>query len=44
VQIRIAQKVKYLGSYATEEQAAIVYNEAAIKSYGEFANLNIINQ
>jgi len=42
VQIRVNHKVTYLGSYATEEQAAIVYNEAALKQYGEFANLNTL--
>lgn len=29
-----------LGCYATEEQAAMAYNEAAAKLHGEFANLN----
>lgn len=33
----------FLGNFQTEEQAALVYNEAALKLYGEFANLNIIN-
>lgn len=32
----------YLGRFATQEEAALAYNEAAIKIHGEFANLNIL--
>jgi hypothetical protein len=32
----------WLGRYNTEEEAAMAYNEAAIKYYGEFARLNVI--
>lgn len=39
-QIKIMGKFKGLGHYRTEEEAARVYDEAAIKYYGEFANLN----
>jgi len=34
------KKPKYLGSFVTEQEAAIVYNKAAIELHGEFANLN----
>jgi hypothetical protein len=34
----------YLGRYQTKEQAAEIYNEAAIKYHGEFACLNEISQ
>lgn len=37
-------KEKYLGSFITKEDAAKAYNEAAIKYFGEFANLNIIKE
>ena len=30
----------YLGQYKTEKEAALVYNEAAERLYGEFARLN----
>lgn len=32
----------YLGSYNTEEQAALVYNNAALKLHEEFACINIL--
>ena len=41
-QIMVDRKNKYLGCHETEELAAEVYNEAAIKYYGEFAGLNKI--
>ncbi len=31
-----------IGSFATKEEAALAYNEVAIKLYGEFASLNKI--
>lgn len=34
------KKAKVIGSFRTEIEAAIAYNEAAIKLHGEFANLN----
>ena len=39
-QIKVNGKLIYLGSFADKTSAAIVYNEAAIKYHGEFANLN----
>lgn len=35
-------KQLHLGLFDTKEQAALSYNQHAIKYYGEFANLNII--
>lgn len=40
--IMVSGKVKYLGHYSTKEQAAVAYNQAAIKYFGEFACLNEI--
>jgi len=36
------KKSYYLGSFKSEVEAAIAYNEAATKLHGEYANLNII--
>jgi hypothetical protein len=30
----------YMGSYKTEREAAMAYDDAAHKHHGEFANLN----
>lgn len=38
------KKQYHLGSYDTENEAAIVYNSKAKELYGEFANLNIIDE
>lgn len=41
-QIKQFGKQHYLGSYATEEAAAMAYNAAATKMFGEFAVLNVL--
>jgi hypothetical protein len=41
--IRVSTKLIYLGHYMTEEDAARAYNEAALKHFGEFANLNAVD-
>lgn len=42
VQIRVRGKKIYIGSYATEKEAARAYNKAAQKYHGDFAILNEI--
>ena len=42
VVIRTGEKRVYIGSYKTQEEAALAYNEAAKKYHGEFACLNPI--
>lgn len=41
-QIKINGKNKHVANCNTEIEAAIAYNKAALQYYGEFANLNII--
>ena len=40
--ITFNSKKKYLGTFDTKVEAAMRYNEEALKLFGEFANLNII--
>ena len=41
--ITIDGRKKWLGTYKTDYEAALVYNAAAILQYGEFANLNKVD-
>lgn len=41
--IQVGDKITMLGYYFTPEAAAIAYNEAAVKHYGEFAKLNDVD-
>ena len=38
--IKVKGKLIYLGGYDTEEAAALAYNAAAIKHFGEYAKIN----
>lgn len=40
--IRFNHKLKYLGQFESEFEAALTYNKAALEYFGEFANINII--
>lgn len=42
-EINFNNKQKYLGIFKIEKEAALVYNQAAIKYHGEFACLNEVN-
>jgi hypothetical protein len=38
--ISLGGKVKWIGVFATEEEAARAYDEVALREWGEFAPLN----
>lgn len=40
--ITIDYKYRHLGHYDTAIEAAVAYNQAALKFFGEYANLNVI--
>ena len=41
--IRVNKQYKHIGVYATQEEAALAYNEVALLHFGEFARLNQVN-
>lgn len=40
--IAVGKHRKYLGSYKTQEEAALAYNVAALNHFGEFAGINSV--
>lgn len=43
-QTRLNKKLVYLGTFATKEEAAEAYNQAALKHHGPFAKLNKVSR
>lgn len=41
--IHVGKQVVYLGAYSTEEEAALAYNSAALKHFGNQAYINIVD-
>jgi hypothetical protein len=42
-QIRVNGRCHHLGYFVTKREAAIAYNEAAVRLFGPFASLNVID-
>jgi hypothetical protein len=42
--ITLGGKRIHLGCFASDEEAALAYNDAALANYGEFAKLNVIEK
>jgi hypothetical protein len=40
--VHVDGRTRYLGRYASEDEAALAYNAAAVEAWGEFARLNIV--
>lgn len=43
-QIRVDGRKFHLGTFKTDSQAAMCYNDAAYRNFGDFARLNVIEQ